>query len=524
MQRFKKQLVIFFVMLIVCNYAVAMQNLHSKDPYGNIRYNQAFDQESLCKQHQNLMQKLGCAQNVFPLQIQQPDQSGDVVIDTRADLTDHQLVIHDQEVSRYEAACLASLNNARRKALAEPCIYGITEMTLMGGGAALIISILGVNSVGGNFAAFTAIFDSVRMLRRTIQSGHNLISWPDNPLDTLEERFALHKRYIPRALWPKIINAFMSARQSEFSRETHTNFITFALGLTTYKPKPAIQVRDNRSIAAVKNELNKRIDTFFGDYHYQDDSQSLNYIKINVSKFIDSLIEHKPDQASRHLYFQGSGGIGKTHLVQELSRWIDELMPHAVRFEDLIISSADQLEGNAERPGAFLRVLRNQLMENKRGSLVMIDEATWLNDPAMISSAKRIFNGDRSKLGTSYFGSGVDGTGINLEMPPMLVVVASNDPIKNAELKSRFDVVDYPMPHHKALVNHAIKVAHNSSIAKQSHLAVNSNEIDAWIHKLKEKDRNFRYVAGNVEAFMLAKKKQVPLIELIQQYECKSEK
>lgn len=77
---------------------------------------------------------------------------------------------------------------------------------------------------------------------------------------------------------------------------------------------------------------------------------------------------------------------------------------------------------------------------------MFIDEANWLNDPDFLSAAKRVFNGDQSKLITSYFGVGPDGNNVEIDLPPMLITLAGNDPIDDDALQSRFDVFTFPKP------------------------------------------------------------------------------
>ncbi|MCX5922689.1 MAG: ATP-binding protein [Candidatus Dependentiae bacterium] len=516
-----------FAMLLASQSAVAMQVPAPKDPYQNIRYGSAFDQKELYTKHKQLMDTLGCSKNVFPeaqgiarsasYKIDAEEESSDIghiSIDITSNermplaTTDKQETTK-KDLEKYEADCLKGLNWERRMTLARPAIYALAEMGLAGTGAALSMKALGSESLGGSFAVFAAISDTLRLLRGTIQSAHHLISWPDNQLKELEEHFAKNKCYIPRVLWPKIINAFVSARQNEFSRETHTNFIEFALGFTTYKPKQPVHFKNHMGIDGIKQELNQRVDTFFNNYETKECTEALMQVKINIAKFIDSLLDdHAPTsvvQLPRYLYLHGAGGIGKTHFVQTLSAWIEELIPGSVRFEDLVVTGADELEGSPEKSGAFLRVLRNQLIENKRGSIVIVDEATWLNDKGMISPAKRIFNGDRSKLSTAYFGKGMDGTGVNLEMPPMLIFVASNETLNDKPLASRFDVIQYPKPTPQALVAYAGECVSKSAILKQANITPqeSASAIGAWIKSLKESDLNFRYIAANIEVTLL---------------------
>ncbi len=188
--------------------------------------------------------------------------------------------------------------------------------------------------------------------------------------------------------------------------------------------------------------LSTKIDQFFENYEELDPKQK-NDLKKNAQRFLGQLLgEHK---SPRYLYLVGPGGIGKTHFARQMVQWFEEICPNALNLQELAISAAEELEGNASRPGAFLRVLRNQYQAGKRGSMVFMDEANWLNEPSFEATSKRVFNGAQSKLSTSYFGTGVDGTGVQLNVPPMLVIVASNNEIKEPALKSRFDCINFPI-------------------------------------------------------------------------------
>ena len=295
----------------------------------------------------------------------------------------------------------------------------------------------------------------------------------------------------------------MVARQNQFEQRKSMDFITFALGITIYKPKPEIGL-DQSAAEHITQDLWARIDLFFNDY----DNSSNNgdpkyrwYLKVNIHKFVQALL-NRNGQAPRYLCLYGPQGIGKTHFVNELCKWMEELISDGIRLEELVITSAGELEGSEQRPGAILRVLRNQLMANKRGSVVFMDEATWLNRDDMISPSKRIFNGDQAKLSTSYFGGGVDGTGLTLELPPMLIFVAMNEEIKDPALKSRFDYIHYPSPKQEALTTYALALAKKSAILHADSNMFDRSKIDAWIQSLDISDRNFRYVSGNIEALL----------------------
>jgi hypothetical protein len=154
-----------------------------------------------------------------------------------------------------------------------------------------------------------------------------------------------------------------------------------------------------------------------------------------------------------------------------------------------------------------LRVLRNQCQAKKKGSMVFMDEANWLNEPPFEATSKRVFNGAQSKLTTCYFGTGIDGTGVKLDVPPMLVIVASNNEIKEPALKSRFDCIDFPMPTEAALQNYAGQLAFAHELADEIENFKNGDQIaENYRGKLLEAIKqatNFREIESIVPAKMV---------------------
>ncbi|HSW75566.1 MAG TPA: hypothetical protein VLG50_00830 [Candidatus Saccharimonadales bacterium] len=504
-----KKLLFLISLLVYINQPAFAQDQH--DAYAAIRYNAAFDQEALYKKHADLMQKLGCANNVFPAQktddlMDQPHTTNASHEEVNASHNKHGIA--PEEIAAYEKECLSQLHHARFMALAKPGINAAIEMTVVTSACFAIFFAMKYfiekdkPSFAGGFAALDGLYTAAFKGKEIIQTMYNVKYAPDNFLSLLEEHFAKNKCYIPRVLWPQIIKAFISARHNEMSREKHVNFLNFTLGLTLYKPKNAIIFKHNKAALDIKHELNNRIDRFFADYEQSTSTDSLYHIKINVSKFVDSLLTPQ-SPAPRYMYLHGMGGIGKTHFVQTLAQWISDLIPNGVHFENVIINSYEELEGNETRPGVFLKVLRNQSIRNKTGSVVIIDEATWLNE--YVSPAKRIFNGNLSKLSTVYFGSELDGSIVSLDMPPMLIFVASNEKINDSALASRFDIVDYPLPSKAALTAHAIETAQHSKILQERNCVFDDTMITSWVQNLDAKNLNFRYIAGNIEVYLLGK-------------------
>ncbi len=479
-----------FVMCLLFQHSIIFSrnyNNESTDKYTNIRYKEAFDQTALYKKYEHLMEQLGCADNVFNQH--------------NTNVAHNKTRINGAEFAAFQEECLQQLYHARTMALSGPMFNAFSDITFTGAAAAITLWAM-QGSLAGGFAPLNFIYTGLDGLRESAKASYNLIYQPDNSLAELEEHFAKNKCFIPNTLWPKIMANFITARQSEGSNTTSINFIDFAIGFTIYKPYPRIQSKNQMTLNDKKIELNHRIDQFFADY---TDTKDVKYIKINVAKFIDVLIHHHPSKKHtnmpRCIYLYGSGGIGKTYFVQKLSEWIDELFPHNIHFQDIIIDTPNDLEGSSQTPGAFLNLLRHQLIENKRASIVMMDEATWLNNPGMISPAKRIFNGDQSKLITSYFGSNIDGSGINLEIPPMLIFAAANEEIKDPALKSRFDIVHYPQPTQQSLIDFGYNKAIESTLLQELNIIIDKNKIEDWIHTLDDAHLNYRYIASNVESF-----------------------
>lgn len=471
----------------------AYQEITAADPYVSIRYGNAFDQQAANTKHRSVVKRLRCDENVL-----YDDQDQQVTPDNP---------LTTAELEQYEKDCLQPLAKARFKALAEPGIVASTQLAVDITAGLVGIYILG-SDIGKGLSGFVLIQDCAQQMPKIAQTGYNLISRPDNPLSRLEDRFAKNKTYIPNALWPRIIQAFTEARTNGFTREKQMEFLDFALDITSYRPKPTIEFKNDMTLQDVKAEIRHRINQFFSNYQACD--ATVSDIDRNVSKFIDTLADNAT-QAPRYLYLCGMGGIGKTHFVQELSKWINELMPNSIQFEDFTLQSKDELEGNAQKPGIILNVLRKQLRNNKHGSIIMIDEATWLNDPTMIDASKRTFNGNCTKISSKYFGT--DGNEISFKAPPMLIVLANNETIKDDALATRFDTVNYPTPTKKTLLSYAFSKAHQSTRLKELACPVDERAITSWVQNLQGKENNFRHIQGGVERLLEEKQKQTIIID-----------
>ncbi|MCF7800017.1 hypothetical protein K9L05_04100 [Candidatus Babeliales bacterium] len=472
----------------------------TQDPLVLLNYIKAFDHKNIDAKFKNLLINLRCAQNVF----------SEAEIVSTPTLITKKLTCEQikKELEKYENACLRALKWQKINCL----LYDAKDL-------AFIMSILGVSTwlihmiepskdgmqqLGASFATFNTVTSCVFMLRPLIRSILNTFNPPANPLEKFENQFAKNQCFIPKVLWQPIIEKFMMARTNQFEQRSSMNFLEFTLGLTTYKPVAKLNISQEDLEFGIINLFNK-IDIFFSDY--QDvKPEYIWMLKSNILTFIKLLLDES-SQTPRYVYLQGPGGIGKTYFVNQLSKWIEEFIPNSVNFENLVITSPDELEGNPTRPGAMLRILRNQLISNKNGSVIFMDEATWLNE--MPSVTKRVFNGDQSKISTTYFGNGLEGSGINLKLPPMLIFVASNEEIKDAALKTRFDSIEFPMPKKEKLISYAEEcieqndlIKNNFSNKRDINLGNFNFDFNAWIEESKV--NNFRDVASLVAPTVLA--------------------
>jgi len=473
----------------------------TQDPLMLLNYIKAFDHKNIDTKFKNLLINLGCAQNVF---CEKEIVSTPTWITKK--LTCEQI---KKELEKYENACLRALRWQKINCLLYDAKDIAFIMSILGVSTWLIHMIEpskdGMHQLGASFATFNTITSCVFMLRPLIRSILNTFNPPANPLEKFENQFAKNQCFIPKVLWQPIIEKFMMARTNQFEQRSSMNFLEFTLGLTIYRQSPKLNISQENFEFGIINLFNK-IDNFFADY--QDAKPEYIWmLKSNILTFIKLLLVNST-QTPRYIYLQGPGGIGKTYFVNQLSKWIEEFIPNSVNFENLVITSPDELEGNPTRPGTMLRILRNQLISNKKGSVVFMDEATWLNE--MPSTVKRVFNGDQSKISTTYFGNGLEGSGINLALPPMLIFVASNEEIKDAALKTRFDAIEFPIPKKEKLISYAKECITQNDLIKNSFLNKRDINLDsfnfdfnAWIEESKV--NNFRDVASNIAPNILSK-------------------
>lgn len=489
----------------------AMGGRRDRDPLMNMKYRTAFDQTKIHQDFADCMKEWGCDRNVFgaaataqgPRRVimdvayqsgYQPQGAGmrECLIPVEHEF----MVVREGRpvVSRaqaYQDACLKKLLWARRYAISAP-IQDFGSMAVVLGCCALTLQKMlegnkeaSVQQAVG-FGWMNFLYNLGFRLEDAIRAGINLYWPPEERLGELEERFAKNKCFIPRQLWEKIVEEFMMARTNQISQDAHINNLEFAVDLTIYKPLKPLVIAQNKSLQEAKQEICARIENFMkSNYRVPQDclTQEIVDIQEAVCDFLDALAQNtRVNNPVKPLFLKGSYGIGKSFFViDNLYKWIEEFFPGSVKLEQLQhLTSAAELQGSVgHEHGMVLDIVRNQCKVESRGSIVFVDEGTWLNNPSMVDISKVVFNGYQSHVSTKYFG---DDVAIDIPVPPMLIVVASNEPIKDKPLESRFKQIEFPMPTVKALVDYALDKAQQSDSLRLQGIAVTRQDVQDFIN------------------------------------------
>lgn len=474
------------------------------DPLRGMSYREAFNAKRF-KKFPALMRRLGCAENVgVENKEPQEERGGDIQEKKETDPLmpkegiENLKKAYKKEEERFKNASLSQLRQQRRLAIMMKSIDASVQIGMMGLGT-VGVYIGDHHSFATELVISSAAVISIYNLKTIIGGVRNLIWTPSNEeLDELEIKFATNQCFIPRELWPFIINKFSMARQNPFSQQEAMDVIRFALGLTTFRR--TIPISGERSRTCY-DQISEKINTFFKKYQ-DPDPFAIHSLKLGIFKFIEAL-EGKNEIADiPYIYLHGEPGIGKTHFVGELITWMKEYFNDNIHFyANAIITSPEELEGGPNKPGFLLRVLQSQCLDKKSASFVFFDEASWLNEQPYLSPSKRVFNGEATKLSSTYFGNGTEGKGLDLTIPPMFLIFSANEPIKDEALNTRFEHIQFPKPTSKALEENC-KSVFDRYYPK---LPLSDNDWDPFQEKFVgeiEEFKNFRRIKKEIPSLM----------------------
>lgn len=447
-----------------------------QDPFRNINYAVAFD-PAINHEHADVLRALGITENAIGQHVIRPTPSclsplyrRVKALAQRMRSTAQRERLHDEEEAvraptdpmevlksaafqNYVKARLAQLASARRTAVLQPAKAAgqIAVFFILGGGLTALA--LGPDSFAGGFGALIAIVDPMYQAPTILKSLNRYLTPRGHVLDALEKRYAETQCFIPHELWPYIHERFMLARQNIMAQAVEVERLRFVLGLTLHYPRHRPAVPD---LGATLSRIETQIDAFFANYEGTPPDDVFK-IKASVRNFVLTLLKSPRAIAPRNLYFQGKGGIGKTHFMKFLSELINkEVGDFVLLVSDIIVMNGADLEGDKDSHGIFLDVLQRMCASNKQGAIVLMDEVD-LNQPhnagGLENAAKRVFNGPQSTLPARCFGQGVE-----LARPCTLTAMGSNKSIQDPALASRFTVVNMGMPKKSALLSYAKQI------------------------------------------------------------------
>lgn len=435
----------------------------NQNPVAGINYTKAFDQSRIYEKYSDLMEHIGCDEN---LKFSKPDSpslfeqcqgvasglikdcqnNGDyIAIDLRDNL------YYKEQLSNFQNECLDLLKTERRTIILRPAYeqgyFQAALLSIVGTACYFVPSALPFSLP---FVAMDLAYNGKVVLRAL----NNWLDTPRHSVDEVETIYAIHKCFIPNQFWKPIEDEFLKARGNQFSQNGALNFLEFTLGLTVYKRQSPLNLPSTPE--KIYQKLHDKVDGFFSDYEKFDKLMHLPSIKRSIADFIRGILggEERP----RYIYLHGSLGIGKTFFTESVNKWIEELLPNRTCYFDHKIRDVADLEGGPGVAGVYLSVLKNLCKEDKTAAVLLIDEATWLNRDEFIPSALKVFEKSKGKLQILYSGEGkAEKNNIEIDLPPILTFVAGNDKIENKALSSRFNFIEYPLPKKSTLIRHAIK-------------------------------------------------------------------
>jgi hypothetical protein len=435
-----------------------MDSDSKQDPFQNIRYDVAFNQNDLYEKYPELMERLGCEQNVGieskERLEEQPTRKGYTALPLQKEEIKSQ-------IKDFQQQAVALLEKERRFTVFRPAYDSMIMISLLWGGTAATILHLGNDSMGGSFAFYGAMTSTVFALKPITKAAINYFWPPRSPLDFLEIEYAENRPFIPSQVWPMIEEKFMSARQNPFVQSDSLNFLRFVLRLTYFEPKPMLELNINDSSPRFK-ALCQEIDKFFenyDDFNTEKDCMPAYLLKGNIIAFLECIITNPSSTDYKNIFFTGPGGIGKTEFAKRLTtEWIPKIFPNAnILFATKIITSTEELEGSAEKPGMILDIIADLCSKKSTGAVVILDETNWINEREFNAPCKRIFDPKAKTVEAPYLGK-VNGKGVPLRKPPLLSILAGNEETKDEALKSRFVSIKFPGPKKSALKEYAFSL------------------------------------------------------------------
>lgn len=458
----------------------------SVNTFAIINYESAFNFTKIDQKHEALLESLGCADNVFESKKNDIDEYAHYKNEAYIPIN----VFTSQEdkaFQKYADECLSHLYLARRINLLRPIIsYGAIIICL----GSLTAGLIYVDPSAWTFTVLYFACYSVFALKELAPSIIEFFSPSNHVLYALEEEFAIHHSFIPKTLWQSIISHFALAAQNPTSNNDYIKYIKFVLGLKTYQPRK-ININQKNLIETIQS-LNSWLKEYFDAYQLTD-KNDIDLLGTSITQFITQFYTQKPKTTC--IVLTGLTGLGKTHFVNELHKWLKKNILFQFYYDHAQIQSKEDLEGTTKEPGILLKTYQ-RIVGNpeNHGGILYLDEFTF-DDPDLISSIKRAINGDQTKIPSIYIKQHIVEE-FELKLMPILIIINNNQTEKLFDLNiheedlkaiaSRMNIINFP------LVKNFTITAFGQKLLKESLLYLENHDEDEMLERELEKATDFR--------------------------------
>ncbi|HQU09435.1 MAG TPA: AAA family ATPase, partial [Opitutales bacterium] len=241
-----------------------------------------------------------------------------------------------------------------------------------------------------------------------------------DPLNALEQQYAVKKRHLPASLQSKIEAKFSAARKSSMELDKLSGFLRIALRIPT-------QSKLLSPSTSTLNALQQQLHGYEPDIYTPIRSALVDHIARYSSK-------SRPNPSPKTiLYFEGKPGLGKTYTVRKMAEALGlPLLEINVASDDMA-----SIIGSANEPG---RILESLTQEGAiRNAILFFDEASdELNkqDSTMLSHMKAFIEPSTTHFHSPFLEAKVD-------VSHVIIILAGNAAIQNEALRTRMQHIEF---------------------------------------------------------------------------------
>lgn len=310
---------------------------------------------------------------------------------------------------------------AMLKTLGRPLFLMVAECTLFGVGMQILSRIPNGGSFGAGIAGFV-LFDSLKInMSLFFQILWYLKCTPvGDPLENLEDKYAMRRRFFTPAFRSEIERRFQDARKDD-TGGTKKEYLARVLSLPVQSKPPIFSAKDvTEMLKGYRNENGEEVDMPVVLAVLQHLARFTKKSGVNT---IPKLI----------LYLEGPAGMGKTNLVQLLAKSMD--LP-LIRLQ----LSDPRFKSTATAPGTLLQGL---LSCPHRNGILFLDEFDRVANKGNDTESEQSEQMNEilpftDPAATTYFDPYV---GADVDISHYMLVLSGNFPLKGLALRNRCLVV-----------------------------------------------------------------------------------